>query len=66
MDLPLATIERIMRNAGADRLTEDAVATMQGSAQALAEELASDAVAVAAEDGRDRVGRDDIRKAVEH
>ncbi len=65
MELPLATIERIMKNAGAERLSEDAVDRMRDSAQALAEELASDAVAIASEEGRDSVTRDDIRRAVE-
>lgn len=65
MELPLAAIERIMRNAGAERMTEDAVLALQESAQGLVDEMVRDAVAVAEEDGRARITRGDIRDAIE-
>lgn len=66
MELPLAAIERIMRNAGADGLTEDAAKALRGSAQDIVEEMARDAVTIAREDGRDEVTVDDIRRAIEY
>lgn len=65
MELPLAEIERIMRNAGAERLSENAVLVMQDSAQDIAEELARDAVAVAREAGHRSVTAEDVQKAIE-
>lgn len=66
MELPLATIERIMRNAGAERLSDDAVDEMQHSSQEIAEEVAQDAVAHMREEGRDTLEREDVRYAIEH
>ncbi len=65
MALPLAQVERIMRNAGAERVTEKAVRRMQESATGIAEEVAGDAVALAREDGRESVTVEDVRRAVE-
>ncbi|MDY6770069.1 MAG: histone [Candidatus Nanohaloarchaea archaeon] len=65
MELPLAVIERIMRNAGAERLTEDAVIAMQDSAQAIAEEVVADAAEAARAAGRDEVAVADIEQALE-
>lgn len=66
MDLPLAAIERIMRNAGADGLTEDAATALRDSAQEIVEEMARDAVTIAREDGRENVTVDDVRRAIEY
>lgn len=65
MELPLAVIERIMRNAGAEGLTEDAVVTMRDSAQGIAEEVVKDAVESARREGRDTVTVEDVEKALE-
>ncbi|MDY6761744.1 MAG: histone-like protein [Candidatus Nanohaloarchaea archaeon] len=65
MELPLAVIERIMRNAGAERLTEDAVIAMQDSAQSIAEEVVADAAAAAEAAGRDEVSVADVEQALE-
>ncbi|MDY6766374.1 MAG: histone [Candidatus Nanohaloarchaea archaeon] len=65
MTLPLAVIERIMRNAGADRVTEGAVRAMQESAQSIADEVVKDAAAAARRDGRDEVTVGDVEAALE-
>ncbi len=63
MELPLAPIERIMRNAGAERISEDAVIALAGMLVERAEELTEDAVALAKHAGRKTVTADDIRLA---
>ncbi|MDY6769534.1 MAG: histone [Candidatus Nanohaloarchaea archaeon] len=65
MDLPLAVVERIMRNAGAERLTEGAVMAMRASAQDIADEVVADAADVARQDGRDTVTVEDVERALE-
>lgn len=65
MELPLAEIERIMRNAGAERLSENAVLAMRGSAGEIAAELARDAVAVAREEGHRSVTAEDVQRAID-
>lgn len=65
MDLPLAVIERIMRNAGADGIAEDAVREMRESSQRIAEEVVADAASIAREDGRDSVTVEDVERALE-
>ncbi len=63
MDLPLAPIERIMRNTGAERISEDAVIALAGILREHTEELTEDAVAIAKHAGRKTVTADDIRLA---
>lgn len=65
MQLSLASIERIMRNAGAKKLSSEAVTELRESTQELGEELAQDAVRIAREDGRSTITVADIRKAIE-
>lgn len=65
MTLPLAQVERIMRNAGADKVSEDAVRLLRSSTEELGEELATDAVRIARNDGRDSISIDDILDAIE-
>lgn len=63
--LPLAAIERIMRNAGAEKISSEAVELLRNSTQSLGAELAQDAVAIAKKDGRSQVEPEDIQKAIE-
>jgi len=63
MDLPLAPIERIMRNAGAVRISEDAVIALASMLVERAEEVSEDAIAMAKHAGRKTVTADDIRLA---
>lgn len=65
MELPLATVERIMRKAGADRLTENAIISMRESAGAIADEVADEAVENARQRGNGAVAMEDLEKALE-
>lgn len=65
MRLPLAAIERIMRHAGAENTSADAVELLRESTQELADELAEDAVRIAQQNGRQRIEIDDIEEAIE-
>ncbi|MFB6265858.1 MAG: histone family protein [Candidatus Nanohaloarchaea archaeon] len=65
MELPLAVVERVMRNAGAEKIEENAVIAMRSSSQSIAEEVAKDAVSAAREEGRDRITAEDVEKALE-
>lgn len=64
MELPLASIERIMRNAGAEKLSSESVHLLRESTDELGEELAQDAVRIAREDNRSTITADDIEKAI--
>ncbi len=63
MELPLSPIERIIRNAGAERVSEDAVIALAGVLKERAEEISEDAIALAKHAGRKTVTADDIRLA---
>ena len=63
MDLPLAPIERIMRNTGVERVSEDAVVALANILKDRAEELTEDAIALAKHAGRKTVTADDINLA---
>lgn len=65
MRLPLASIERIMRHAGAENTSTEAVELLRESTQELAEELAQDAVQIAQQDSRQTIEADDIEAAIE-
>ncbi len=65
MRIPLAAIERIMRNAGAENTSTEAIELLRESTQELAEELAEDAIRLAQEDGRPMIEAADIENAIE-
>lgn len=65
MEIPRAPLERIMRNAGADRVSEDAIEVLKDAAEDVAEDIAEDAVNKSREEDRDTVKRVDIRLAAE-
>ncbi len=62
--LPLAAMERIMRNAGAQRVSSEAVKLLQESTHSLGEELAEDAVQLARSSGDSTVDVDHVKRAV--
>ena len=62
-ELPLAPLERIMRNAGADRVSEDAVIALAEIIEDIAEELSEDAIAIAKHAGRKTIMADDLKLA---
>jgi len=66
MSLPNAPIERIIRNAGAERVSEDAVEELKEAVEELAAELATDASEMADHAERKTVTKDDIEMAVNY
>ena len=60
MSLPNAPVERIIRNAGAERVSEEAVEELRDALEDLGEEIASDAMGVADHAGRNTVKAEDI------
>jgi len=66
MSLPNAPVERIIRNAGADRVSEDAVEELKGAIEDLAAELAEDASEMADHAERNTVKKEDVEMAVNY
>lgn len=62
--LPLAAVERIMRNAGAQKVSSEAVKLLQESTHGLGQDLAADAVRIAQADSGSRITADHIQDAV--
>jgi len=62
-EIPLAPLERIMRKAGAKRVSEDAVIAMAQLVEDHAEELSEDAIAIAKSAGKKTVEEADILAA---
>ena len=63
MKLPVSTMERIMRNAGAERLTEGAVEALNDEAKELVDELVEESIEISEEKERKKVVAEDILKA---
>ena len=63
MDLPLAPIERIMRNSGAERISEDAVVAMAAILKDYSEQITEDAIDLAKHAGRKTITAEDINLA---
>ncbi|MCW7071977.1 MAG: histone family protein [Candidatus Methanospirareceae archaeon] len=64
-ELPIAPVTRIVRNAGAERVSEDASQALVEVLEEYGEEVAERAVALAKHAGRKTVKREDILEAVE-
>lgn len=60
MSLPLASIERIAKNAGVERLGQDALTELQKTLDEVAEELAFEATQAAKHAGRKTIAAEDI------
>jgi len=62
--IPLAAMEKIMKNAGADRVSDKAKEAMKDIVEAKAEEIAQAAVRFALHAGRKTVQAEDVRLAL--
>ncbi len=61
--IPLAPFERILKNAGAERISEDALKAMREAVEDYAEALAEASVALAKHAKRKTVKQEDIKLA---
>ena len=62
--LPLAPLERLMRKAGAERVSEDAVAALREVIEDMAQAVADEALRASRHANRRTIKRDDIELAV--
>jgi histone H3/H4 len=65
MSLPNAPIERIIRNAGAERVSEDAVEELRRAVQEAGDEIAQDAINLANHANRNTVKKEDVEMATQ-
>jgi len=65
MSLPNAPIERIIRKAGAERVSEDAVEELRRAVQEAGDEIAQDAIDLAKHANRNTVKKEDVEMATQ-
>ncbi len=62
--LPLAAMEKVLKNCGAERVSDKAKSALKDSVEDLAEDIASKAVKLATHAGRKTVKSGDIKLAL--
>jgi len=65
MSLPNAPVERIIRKAGAERVSEDAVEELRIAVQEAGDEIAQDAINLAEHANRNTVKKEDVEMATQ-
>lgn len=65
MSLPNAPIERIIRKAGAERVSEDAVEELRRAVEEIGDEIAQDASDLANHANRNTVKKEDVEMATQ-
>lgn len=63
MSLPKAPIERIIRKAGGDRISEDAIEELRDAVEEAGKDVAREALEMADHAGRNTVKKEDIEMA---
>jgi histone H3/H4 len=63
VELPLAAMDRLLRKAGAGRVSEDAKAALAELLEEVAEDIGTEAIALARHAGRKTVKEEDIKLA---
>ena len=65
MSLPNAPIERIIRKAGAERVSEDAVEELRRAVEEVGDEIAQEAIDLAQHANRNTVKKEDVEMATQ-
>lgn len=64
--IPLAAMEKILKNAGAERVSEKAKAALKEVIEDIAEDISTSAVKLAGHAGRKTIKGDDIKLAAKY
>ena len=65
MSLPKAPIERIIRKAGAERVSDEAIKELRDAVEDLGEDIAEEAISLANHANRNTVKEEDIKMVTE-